>query len=295
MVSELEQKLLALMLFVIMLGMGAALTPKDFWLALKRPQALLVALVSQFGLMPLIAFGLATVLQLPPPLAIGLLIMGCVPGGTTSNIFTYFAKGNLALSILMTVNSTLFGIFLMPVLLYFYSQNFVSQEFSVPMQNIVVTLVLLLVPVALAMFLRKWNANVGAMVELFGGAMGIFFIVFLILSWVPRNWSLLVNSPWQVFVAAIGLGVVGFVFGFLVPRLLRYNVVDSQTISIETGVQNGPLAIGIVLLTFEDQFQQDVLLLPALYSLFIVLSASALTVLYRKWNLARAGTGSALL
>jgi BASS family bile acid:Na+ symporter len=97
------------MIFVIMLGMGASLTPRDFWLALKRPYGLMIGVVSQYGFMPLIGFLLITILPEPSAIAVGVLIMACMPGGTTSNIFTYFSKGNLALSVLMTVTSTVTG------------------------------------------------------------------------------------------------------------------------------------------------------------------------------------------
>ncbi len=115
MVGAFEQALLALMICVIMLGMGASLTPRDFYLALKRPYGLAIGVVSQYGFMPFIGFVLITLLPLPRAVAVGVLIMSCMPGGTTSNIFTYFSKGNLALSVLMTVTSTIFGVILIPI------------------------------------------------------------------------------------------------------------------------------------------------------------------------------------
>jgi BASS family bile acid:Na+ symporter len=135
------------MIFVIMLGMGASLTPRDFWLALKRPYGLMIGVVSQYGFMPLIGFLLAITI-LPEPIAIGLLIMACMPGGTTSNIFTYFSKGNLALSVLMTVTSTVFGVILIPVVLLVYAT---ALDLEIPRENIIATLILLLVPVAIGM------------------------------------------------------------------------------------------------------------------------------------------------
>ena len=95
MVGPLEQAILALMIFVIMLGMGASLTPRDFALALKRPYGLMIGVVSQYGFMPLIGFILASTLPVSDPIKIGILIMACMPGGTTSNIFTYFSKSVL--------------------------------------------------------------------------------------------------------------------------------------------------------------------------------------------------------
>ena len=93
MVDQFTQTLLGIMVAVIMLGMGASLTPRDFYLALKRPYGLLVGVISQYGIMPLLGSLLALALTVPETIAIGILIMACMPGGTTSNIFTYFPKG----------------------------------------------------------------------------------------------------------------------------------------------------------------------------------------------------------
>lgn len=279
MVGPLEQAILALMIAVIMLGMGASLTPRDFTSALKRPYGLLIGLVSQYGFMPLIAFTLALTLPVSEPVKIGLLIMGCMPGGTTSNIFTYFSKGNLALSVLMTVNSTLFGVLLIPILLVIYATGL---NVDIPAENIIVTLFLLLVPVAIGMALRRWNANVGALVELGGSALGIIFIVFLLVSWVPRNWGFLLGTPGSVFFAAIMLGLMGFLFGYGLSRLLRQTPRDARTVALETGIQNGPLAVALVVLTFAGTQQQEILAIPVLYSLFIVITSSLLTLWFRR-------------
>ena len=281
MVGPLEQAILALMIFVIMLGMGASLTPRDFALALKRPYGIFIGLVSQYGFMPLIAFTLAFVLPVPDPVKIGLLIMGCMPGGTTSNIFTYFSKGNLALSVLMTVNSTIFGVLLIPLLLVFYAG---ALNLDIPRENIIITLVLLLVPVAIGMGLRKLNANVGAVIEFMGSALAVFFILFLILSWIPRNWDLLASTGWATYFGAIFLGLFGFAFGYGFSTLLKLHPRNARTIALETGIQNGPLAIAIVAFTFGTVDGQQYMLVPALYSLFIVITSTLLTLWFRRIN-----------
>jgi hypothetical protein len=111
--------------------------------------------------------------DLPDPIAVGLLIVSCMPGGTTSNIFTYFSKGNLALSVLMTVTSTVFGVLLIPIVLLIYAS---ALDLTIPRENIIATLVVLLIPVAIGMGLRKINANVGAVTEFMGSALALFFI-----------------------------------------------------------------------------------------------------------------------
>jgi len=283
MLTELETKLLGVMMIFIMLGMGASLTFKDFRIAFRKPQGILVGLLSQYAIMPFLGYGLAVALGLPPALAIGLILVACMPGGTTSNIFTYFSKGVLALSIMMTICSTLVAVVMVPVLLAFYTGlKDLPSEYAIPAGNVAQILVVLIVPTLIGIALRKWKPNVGATVELIGGLLGIVVILFLIVTWVPRNHMLLAVTPWHVYFAAIGVGLIGITLGYLLARKLRQDPCRSRTIALETGIQNGPLAVLIVVLTFQDQMQQDVLLIPVLYSLFIVLSSSAITVWFRR-------------
>ncbi|MBL8377003.1 MAG: bile acid:sodium symporter [Burkholderiales bacterium] len=282
MLTELETKLLGVMMMVIMLGMGASLTFRDFLIAFKKPKGVLVGILCQYGIMPFLGYLLAVLLGLPPPLAVGLILIACMPGGTTSNIFTYFSKGALALSIMMTSVSTLVAVAAVPALIAFYSKLAgVTGEFAIPASNVAQVLVVLLVPTIIGMILRKTNPNTGATIELIGSMLGVFVILFLIVSWVPRNYQLLLSTPWYVFFAAIGVGLFGMFLGYWLARLLKQDSNRARTISLETGIQNGPLAILIVTLTFKDQMQQQVLLVPVLYSLFIVLTSSAITIWYR--------------
>ena len=295
-VTPFEEILLVIMVFVIMFGLGAGLTPRDFRQALRRPWGLIIGWLTQFGIMPLLAFFLVItfLFQLPKeyaiPVAIGAMIMGSVPAGTTSNIFTYFSKGNLALSVIMTTNSTLWAILMTPLSLYIYlglllPEGGVAQQ--IPPRNIIVTLIILLIPVVLGMLLRKYSANVGAVLELMGGLIGVFFILFLLSTWVPRNWGLLSSTPWQTYVVAIGLGLFGIIIAYLLTRGFKMHPMNARTIALETGIQNGPLGIAIVLLNFSgDPTIGLVLIVPALYSLFIVLISTAVTIWFRKANLA---------
>lgn len=294
-VTAFEQNLLVALVFVIMFGLGAGLTPRDFKVALRRPWGLFIGWLTQFGIMPLLAYVLVVTLvfQLPRefalPVAVGALLMGCVPAGTTSNIFTYFSKGNLALSVMMTSHSTLWAILMTPLMLYLYGSQVIpaESELQIPITNIVVTLAILLIPVVLGMLIRRYNANIGAVLELMGGLMGLFFIVFLMATWVPRNWDLLSSTPWQVYVVAIGLGLFGITIGYLIAKALRVHPANARTIGLETGIQNGPLAIAIITLTFQGSPQLgELLLVPALYSLFIVIISTFWTFWFRRANVA---------
>jgi solute carrier family 10 (sodium/bile acid cotransporter), member 2 len=283
MLTELETKLLGIMMMVIMLGMGASLTPRDFLIAFRKPKGILVGVVCQYGIMPFLGFLLAVTLGFPPAVAVGLILIACMPGGTTSNIFTYFSKGVLALSIMMTSVSTLVALVMVPMLLEFYSgQAGISGDFRIPPANVAQVLVVLLVPTMIGMVLRKLNPNIGATIELLGALLGVVVILFLIVTWVPRNHQLLATTPWPVYFSAIGLGLIGMSLGFFFARVLRQDANRSRTIALETGIQNGPLAALIVTLTFTGDLQQQVLLVPLLYSLFIVLTSTAITLWFRR-------------
>jgi BASS family bile acid:Na+ symporter len=295
-VTPFEQNLLVGLVFVIMFGLGAGLTPRDFKLAIKRPSGLIIGFVTQFGIMPLLAYVLCLVFlfQLAPeiaiPLSIGALLMGAVPAGTTSNMFTYFSKGNLALSVMMTTNSTLWAIIMTPLALAIFGNLLFAgenSEYQIPITNIVVTLAILLIPVVLGMTIRRYSANIGAVLELLGGFFGLFFIVFLVATWVPRNWALLTSTAWQTYVVAIGLGLFGILIAYGIAKAIRLHPANARTIALETGIQNGPLAIAIILLTFSGNPDIGlILIVPALYSLFIVLISTVVTFVFRRANTA---------
>jgi len=283
MLSDLETTLLGVMMIVIMLGMGASMTPRDFLLAFRRPKGILVGLMSQFGVMPLLAFLLATALALPLGLTVGLILIGCMPGGTTSNIYVYFSKGDLALSIMMTTASTIAAVVMVPLLLAFYGGLAgVGTEFVILPGNVGQILGVLLVPTLLGMALRKLNPNTGATVELIGALMGGLVILFLIASWVPRNFRLLVDADGLVYAATIGIGLAGMMFGYYMARRLGQNRNRARTISLETGIQNGPMAVLVITLSLPPAQQQEVLLIPILYALFLLVIAPTVTMWYRR-------------
>jgi len=294
-VNETEQTLLRVFVLIIMFGLGAGLTPKDFALALRRPWGLVIGWITQFGIMPLTAYVLIVTVLLPFSstegillVALGALIMGSVPAGTTSNLFTYFSKGNLALSVTMTVNSTLWAFVMTPATLFIYS-NFLGldESLSVEFGELALVIFGLIVPVGLGMLVRRLSANVGAVLELIGGVFGLIFIPFLIIIWVPRNWELLMTTEWPTYVVAIGMGLVGITVAYYLAKLIRVHPMNARTISLETGINNGPLAIAVIVAVYIDNPGVDqILLVPALYSLFIVLISTGVTFVFRRANLA---------
>jgi BASS family bile acid:Na+ symporter len=294
-VNEFEQTLLRIFIIIIMFGLGAGLTPKDFGLAIKRPWGLVIGWITQFGIMPLTAYLLVVAILLPftqgPEvafIALGALIMGAVPAGTTSNLFTYFSKGNLALSVTMTVNSTLWAFIMTPFMLWIYSGLLdFDESLSIDFGELAIVIVGLVIPVGLGMLVRRLSANAGAILELIGGVFGLLFIPFLIAIWVPRNWQLLLTTEWPTYAVALGLGVVGITVAYIIAKAIRLHPMNARTIALETGIQNGPLAIAVIVAVYIDNpFLDSILLIPALYSLFIVLISTVVTLIFRRANVA---------
>lgn len=282
MLSGFEQALLALLLVVLMTGMGAGLTMDDFRAVLRSPRGPVIGFLSQYGWMPLIAFALAKALGLPGDMAISLIIVGCTPGGTTSNLFTYFARADVALSISMTALSTIAAVVMMPLLLVAYASSYTDAALKIPYGNITATLGVMLVPLGIGMVLRARAPKAAAVAEKFGGLSGIGVLLLLIGTGLVKNGELLAQTTPAMYAAAIGLGVIGFGLGYLGAAALRVPEAGRRAIAFETGIQNSPLALGIIIASFPEALQERMLWLPLLYALFVLLSASVLTLIWRR-------------
>lgn len=282
MLGPLEKALLAILLLVLMTGIGATLSPGHFRDIVRSPKGVLIGLASQFGWMPLIAFALAKGLSLPAPMAVGLVLVGCTPGGTTSNMFTYYAGADVALSVSMTVVSTAVATVVMPLLLMAYAAPLTQAELALPMGNIVTTLVLVLLPVGVGIALRAKKPELAAKVERLGSLSGVVVLVLLIGTSLWNNYADLARIPAPGYLAAIGLGLLGMTLGYLVSRGLGMGVPQRRAVALETGIQNSPLAFAIILAAFPESEQVQVLWLPMLYALFVLISASLVTLIFRR-------------
>lgn len=292
-INPVEQALLVLMIIVIMFGMGSALTVNDFKNAWKNPKGMMLGIFCTFGLMPVIAFGLTKALQLPAEIAIALILLGCLPAGTTSNMFTYFSRGDVALSISMTACNTVLAIGMTPLLLEIFASGYAQQideamkavgvgDFAIPYRNIVISLFLVLVPVGLGMWLLKKSPGWAKAAEDTAGFMGVIIILFLIGSAAIRHGNLFLDTSWKIYCGGILLGLVGFLFGYALSLLFSVSPRFKRAISLESGIKNGPLAFTIILLSFKEPIQSQILWVAILYAVFIVINSSIVTLFFRK-------------
>ncbi|WP_420414717.1 bile acid:sodium symporter family protein [Roseibium sp.] len=282
MIGLVEQVGLALMLFIIMLGMGATIHVNHLRVVLARPLPLLIGLTSQYGLMPIIALGLAIFFELPTAIAFSLIMVGATPGGTTSNLFTYYAKGDVALSVSMTVASTLAAVVLMPLAIWIYAGGYTSADLQVPFSSIIATLLFVMVPVAIGMIVLSKSVAAARRLERVSSVFGVLLIAGLIIKFLIQNREMFLGTPYEVILSAILLGLIGFFFGYMVAWITGLSPVIRRTISMETGIQNTPLTVALISLSFPTGAQQDeMLLLPAFYAFFIVMTAMVVAMGYR--------------
>jgi bile acid transporter len=289
--SGMDTLLMPVFMFLLMLGMGATLTADPFRLVLRKPVPVLIGLASQYGWMPLIAMILALVLNLPPAMAVGLIIMGCTAGGPISNFFTYIGRGDLALSISMTLVSTVTGFLMIPFMLLIYTAPFLhssgDHNLNIPLGKIIVTLFVILIPVGLGMLVRKRSHLWARRVEVGGTVAGLLLIILIIANTLLREAGAMLQINPSVYLAAIMLGPIGFTMGYLSARVLGLELPQRHAVSLETGLQNVPLAMAIILISFPGDIQSEILVVPIFYGIVITPLAALTALLMRNRGHAR--------
>ncbi|MGB5809491.1 MAG: bile acid:sodium symporter family protein [Polyangiales bacterium] len=283
MLSGLDKVLIAALTLVLMVGMGASLTVADYRRAIRQPKAVGIGLLSQFGWMPLLAYGAIDVLGLEGADALGLLIMACTSGGNASNMFAYFARADLALSVSMTAVSTLFSVVLMPLLLFSYARSMSDGHIDVPTLAVMGTLALMLLPIALGMWIRHRSREAARRVERVGAWSGAVLLGVLLVTSVLDQLDLLLAADDASLIACVAVASSGMILGYLVARAGGLGPAQRQAVSFETGVQNAPLAIAVILATFPADQQNALLKMPFLYAMTALMTGTLATLAFRRF------------
>lgn len=257
------------LLACVMLVMGLNLTSADFVEILQDPKPVFVGVALQFALMPIFALTLSMMLQLSNQLTVGMVLVGCCAGGTASNVICYLAKGELALSVSMTLASTLFGVILTPLLCTFYLSESVSVD-TLGMLKTMITIVL--APVLLGCLINHFAHDQVARIEAVLPTVAITLILMIIAIVVALNASRLADVGLLTLIAVILHNVGGLTGGYYVSRLFGFDVRRSQTIAIEIGMQNSGLGVALAL----QYFSATAALPGALFSVWHNISGSLL-------------------
>lgn len=246
---------LPIALFIIMTGIGMTLTLRDFRQVAVYPRGLIVGTVAQILLMPAVAFALAYLFGVAPAIAVGLVIIAACPGGTTSNLFVLLARGNIALSIVLTVSASLITILTLPLFTNLALEHFMGETESISLpvgQTILMLLLIVLLPVAIGMTVRTRKPEVArkaeSLVSLFGGVVLAVLIVALVYGVRDQIWDLLK----QAGPSTIMLNLAGILLGLLAGRVAGLTQRESLAVAVELGVKNGTIGLMVTLTLLES-------------------------------------------
>ena len=230
------------LLGIVMFGMGLTLKMSDFKVVFSRPKDIIIGFIAQFTLMPLIAFALTKAFSLPTEIAVGVILVGTCPGGTSSNVMTYLSKGDVPLSVGMTAVSTLFAPLMTPLLTLLYAGQRVDVN-AVAMFLSIVKVVL--VPIALGLVCNYFFEKVTRQIVRILPLISTIAIIMIIASVVSANSARLKTVGLIVVLVVILHNLLGYAAGYGVGKLLRLNTTKCRALSIEVGMQNSGLATSL--------------------------------------------------
>lgn len=249
-VTELISKVfLPISLAIIMLGMGMGLMPSDFTRIVKYPKAILIGLTNQFILLPIIGFSLAVSFDLNPTTAVGLIILASCPGGVVSNLITQVCKGNIALSVTLTAIASVLSIITIPFILSFALEYFgkgTDLIINLPiLDTIVQIMIIVVIPISTGMLILRLKPHFAKRMKKPMHFASIFIFVLVFIAVIISNLSLIGNALVEVGFVTLILNIITMGVSYLVSKLLKLNIENTISITIESGIQNGALAFVI--------------------------------------------------
>ncbi|XP_021258829.1 sodium/bile acid cotransporter [Numida meleagris] len=279
--------ILIVVLFIIMVSLGCTMEIAKITAHLRKPKSIAIAVVTQYGIMPLTAFVLGKLFQLGPAESLAILICGCCPGGNLSNIFSLALNGDMNLSIIMTTCSTLLAIVLMPLLLYLYSGGLYEGDLEgkVPFKGIITSLALTLIPCATGIILNERKPQYSSFIIKTGMVVLLLSSIAIIILSVANVGSSIraIVSPSLLGSSAL-MPFVGFLLGYILSALFKLNEGCRRTVCVETGCQNVQLCSTILKVTFTPEIIGPLYLFPLLYLIFQLGEGLLLVLLFRIYD-----------
>lgn len=277
-----------LMLFFVMVGMGMTLTYADFALVFSKPRGIIIGQILVFGLMPLLAMIFGRIMgfyENYPFIFVGLILITATPGGVTSNLMTYYGKGDLALSISMTSFSTVFSLIFTPLLLSFYCAN--MPEIIIPVKVVIQTImILVIIPLIVGMLFRWKFSSAAKKATPFFSALGIIALLVLIIAGILSNLNIFVDTArygFAFYSTIFALTLVGMMLGIVFSKIFGIDNFQARAISIETGLRNSALAMTLALLLQDSMgdFFSSMFVTAGIFGLVMYVSGIISIYLYR--------------
>lgn len=232
---------------IIMLGMGMTMTVDDFKGGLQSPKAVLIGVVAQFVVMPGLAFVLCKLFNLPPEIAVGVILVGCCPGGTASNVITYMAKGNVALSVACTSVSTLLAPVLTPAIFYLLA----SQWLKIDAASMFISILqVVLLPIVVGLILRTWlKRQLESYIQVMP-LVSVIAIVAIVAAIIGGSKAAIFQSGLLILAVVVLHNGLGYLLGFTAARFFKLPYADSKAIAVEVGMQNSGLGVALAAVHF---------------------------------------------
>lgn len=238
---------IAIMLGIIMFGMGMTMTFADFNSVLNRPKAVFIGVVAQFVVMPGLAYALCKLFQLPAEIAIGVILVGCCPGGTASNVITYMAKGNTALSVACTSVSTLLAPLLTPFIFYILASHWIEIDAGSMFVSI---LQVVLIPIVLGLFIRTlFKHKIERYVQVMP-LLSVVAIVAIVAAIIGASKAAILESGLLILAVVVLHNGLGYLLGFWASRIFKLDYPDCKAVAIEVGMQNSGLGVALAAVHF---------------------------------------------
>ena len=281
---EVVTKIAPLALALIMLALGLGLTGQDFLRVAKQPKDFLVGLICQLILLPIIAFLLLKIFNLPLEIALGVRIIAAAPGGVTSNVLTKFANGDVALSISLTAIISLISIISVPFIVFKSADLLQVSEISNEISMIGISMKMFLVvtlPVLIGMLIRKFATNfIMSKSQLIERVSVLLFVIVFAAIWV-EEWENIIGYIQQAGLITLVLNIVMMLVGYYIAKFLASGVAQRKSISLECGLQNGTLAVFVASQLFSD----IAYLIPtATYAIVMFITSIIYVFIVRKIN-----------
>ncbi|KAM3097225.1 bile acid:sodium symporter family protein [Phormidesmis sp. 146-12] len=265
--------LLPVGLAIVMLGMGLTLVPDDFQRVTRYPKAVAIGLIAQLLFLPIVGFLVASIVPMQPEMAVGLMVLALCPGGPSSNMITYLAQGDVALSVTLTALSSAITVLTIPIFTNLSLQYFAGRSAAIALpigQTMLQIFAITLVPIGLGMVIRQLFPDLARRLEKVANRLAIAFLALIILAIVIREWSRIPGFIAQVGIAVVLLNVIAMLVGFWFGKLFNLKFAQRICIAIEVGIQNGTLAIAITAGLLNNP---DMAVPAAIYSLFAYATA----------------------
>lgn len=235
------------MLGIIMFGMGMTMTLNDFKGVLQSPKAVCIGVLAQFIVMPSLAYLLCKLFQLPPEIAVGVILVGCCPGGTASNVITYMAKGNTALSVACTSVSTLLAPILTPAIFYLLASQWLQIDAASMFSSI---LQVVLLPIVLGLVARSiLKQKVEHYIQVMP-LISVFAIVAIVAAIIAGSKAAILQSGALILAVVVLHNGLGYLLGFWAGRFFQLSYTDCKAVAVEVGMQNSGLGVALAAVHF---------------------------------------------